>query len=247
MTMRLDRVCLLTLAILLTVGTAAGDYKIVQAHHQDGFTMMGQSQEPTDEKHVTWLGDRRMRMDQGATSTIVLPDEKKMFIINHDDSTYAVVDLPVDLNAILPPGLGDQMMNMMKFNVTLTPTDETKEIGEWTARRYEMKLTSSMMTLDSVLWASNETPIDAADYLDLYGEMLRLQPGMDAMVDKIAAIDGFVVAQEAEMSMSFMGDSTVGSSDRVLSIEEMDAPAGTYAPPSGYSRKDFNYAEMMQQ
>jgi hypothetical protein len=209
--------------------------------------MMGQTQEPTDEEHVTWLGDGRMRMDQGATSMVVLPDDQTMFIINHDDSTYAVVDLPVDLTTMLPPGMAEQMMKMMQFDITVTPTDETKTVGEWEARRYDMKLTSSMMSMDSVLWASTKTPIDASDYLSLYGEILRLQPGMDAMVDKIASIDGFVVAQEATMSMSFMGDTTIGSSDRVLTIEELEAPAGTYAPPSGYTRKDFDYTEMMQQ
>ncbi len=246
--MRLDRVAALMLTVLLTAGAAAAaDFKIVQAHHQDGFTMMGQTQEPTDEQHVTWLGDRRMRMDQGSTSTVVLPDENKMFIINHDDSTFVVVDLPVDLNAMLPPGMGEQMMKMMQFDITVTPSDETKTFGEWKARRYDMKLSSAMMNMSSVLWASTDAPIDASSYLSLYGEILRLQPGMDAMVDKISQIDGFVVAQDAEMSMSFMGDTTVASSDRVLSIEQVEAPAGTYAPPSGYTRKDFNYMEMMQQ
>jgi hypothetical protein len=43
-----------------------------------------------------------------------------------------------------------------------------------------------------------------------------------------------------------MGDTTISSSDRVVSIEETDAPSGTYEPPSDYARKDFNYMEMMQ-
>ncbi|MGD8438987.1 MAG: DUF4412 domain-containing protein [Holophagae bacterium] len=245
--MRLDRVVALVLVTMLAAGFAAADVKVVQAHHQDGFTMMGQSQPATDEEHVTWLGDRKMRMDQGSTSTVVLLDEKKMYIINHSDSTYAVVDLPVDLNTLLPPGMADQMMKMMQFDVTITATDETKKIGEWNARRYDMKMTSKMMNMDSVLWASKDTPVDVEQWVDLYGEVMRLQPGMQAMIDKIATIDGFIVAQEATMSMSFAADTKVGSSDRVVSIEETDPPAGTYAPPAGSTRKDFNYMEMMKE
>ncbi len=214
--MRLDRVVALVLVTMLAAGFAAADVKVVQAHHQDGFTMMGQSQPATDEEHVTWLGDRKMRMDQGSTSTVVLLDEKKMYIINHNDSTYAVVDLSVDLNTLLPPGMADQMMKMMQFDVTVTATDETKKIGEWNARRYDMKMTSKMMNMDSVLWASKDTPVDVEQWVDLYGEVMRLQPGMQAMIDKIATIDGFIVAQEATMSMSFAADTKVGSSDRVV-------------------------------
>jgi hypothetical protein len=244
--MRLDRVFMLAIIVILAAGFAVADVKVVQTHHQDGFTMMGQNQPATDEEHVTWIGDRRMRMDQGSTSTVVVLDEKKMYVINHNDSTYAVVDLPVDLSTLLPPGMAEQMMQMMQFDVTVTPTDETKKIGDWDARRYDMKMTSKMMNMDSVLWASKDTPIDVEQWVNLYGEMLRLQPGMQAMVEKIATIDGFIVAQEATMSMSFAGDTKVGSSDRVTSIEEAEAPAGTYAPPADYTREDFNFAEMMK-
>jgi hypothetical protein len=31
-----------------------------------------------------------------------------------------------------------------------------------------------------------------------------------------------------------------------MSIEQLDAPSGTYAPPVGYERKDFDFMKMMQ-
>lgn len=244
--MRLNRMLVFSLAILLSAGFAGADYKVVQQHHQDGFSMMGQEQPAADEEHVTWISDRKLRMDQGSSSTIVDLDTQKMFIIKHDDKSYTTVDLPVDLSSLLPPGMGEQMMAMMQFDVTVTPTEETKMVGEWTARRYNLKMTSAMMSMNSVLWASTETPIDPKKYYDLYSKVMSLQPGMEDMMESIRSIDGYVVSQEATMSMKFMGETKVGSSDVVLAIEMVDSPAGTFAPPADYTSKEFDFMAMMQ-
>jgi hypothetical protein len=233
-------------ALLMSAGLAGADYKITQQHHQDGFTMMGQSQPATDEVHVTWYGDKRMQMDQGSTSTIVDLNAKKMYIVSHGDKTYTEVELPVDLAALLPPGMGEQLLAMMQFDVTITPSSETRQFGEWTAKRFDMKMTSQMMTMDSVLWASTETPIDFDDYFDLYANVMSLQPGMETMMEEMRKVEGYVVAQEGTVSMKMMGETTIGSRDTVTSIESVDPPAGTYAPPADYSRKEFDYMAMMQ-
>ena len=70
---------------------------------------------------------------------------------------------------------------------------------EWTAKRYDMQLTSAMMKMDSVLWASEETPIDFSNYHELYANVMSLQPGMNSMMDEMRKIGGYVVAQEASM------------------------------------------------
>jgi len=236
----------LSLTLLVSAGLAGADVKVVQKHHQDAFSMMGQEQPASDEEHVTWIGDGKLRMDQGSTSTIVDLDASKMFIIKHDQSSYTDVDLPVDLTSLLPPGMGEQIMTMMQFDVTVTPSEETKKVGDWTAKRYDITMTSAMMSMNSVLWASTETPVDFKKYYDLYTKVMSLQPGMEDMMESMREIDGFVVSQEATMSMQFMGDTTVGSSDLVTSIATVDPPAGIYAPPADYTHEKFDFMKMMQ-
>lgn len=244
--MRSDMKIALFLAILMAAGLAGADTRIVQHHQQDSFTMMGQTQPAVDEEHVTWIGDRQMRIDQGTNSTIVQLDAKKLYIVDHDSKSYTEVDLPVDLATLLPPGMAEQMMSMMSFEVTVAPTDETKKIGDWNAKRYNLTMTSAMMSMDSVLWASTETPVDYSNYFDMYSKVMSLQPGVESMTEEMRKIEGFVVAQEAKMSMKMMGDVTVGSTDQVVSIDQLDAPSGTYAPPAAYERKDFDFMKMMQ-
>jgi len=242
----MKKIMFIMVVVLLAVGAASADYKVVLQHHQDGFTMMGQTQAPTDEEHVTWIGNKKLRMDQGSSSTIVDVGAGKMMLLDHDDKTYTEVDLPVDLAALMPPGMAEQMMAMLKFDVTVTASDETKKVGEWNAKRYDLKMTSAMMSLDTVIWASTETPIDQAAFFDLFSVVMSLQPGMDSMMEQMRQIDGYVVSQEAAMSMKFMGETTVGSTDVVTSIAKVDAPAGTYDPPAEYAKEEFDFMARMQ-
>ena len=39
-------------------------------------------------------------------------------------------------------------------------------------------------------------------FFNLYSNVISLQPGMDAMMDEMRKIDGYVVSQEAAMTMT---------------------------------------------
>ena len=131
------------LVVLLSAGIAAADIKVVKMTHQDGFTIMGQTQPPEDREQTSWIGNDRMYMDQGNTTTIVRLDLMKLYVIDHDTKSYHVLDLPIDLSKLIPPEM-QPMLAMMQFDVTVTPSDEQKKVGEWDARRYDMTMTSQM-------------------------------------------------------------------------------------------------------
>ena len=50
--MHVHKIFVLCALVLLTAGVIGADVKVVQEHHQDGFSMMGQDQPATDETHV---------------------------------------------------------------------------------------------------------------------------------------------------------------------------------------------------
>ena len=234
------------LVVLLTAGVVSADFKVVKMTHRDGFSIMGQDQPANDQEEVTWIGADRMRSNQGDTSAIVRLDTKKLIIVNHADQTYNVIDLPLDISKFLPPQMAEQMLTMMTLDVTVTPTDERQKIGDWQARRYDMKMTSQMMTVDATLWATTAVDLDQESYRRMVAEILRLQPGADNMAEEMAKIEGLVVAQESIMSMTTVGDTTVASSEKVTSVEKVDPPAGNYDPPEGYTEKPFDFMKMMQ-
>ena len=235
-----------TLAVLfvvfLSAGTAVADIKVVKQTHQDGFTIMGQTQPPEDKEQTTWIGNEMMYMDQGDTATIVRLDTMKLYVVNHTDQSYHVLDLPVDLSALVPPEM-QPMLAMMQFQVTVTPTEEHKQVGEWNARRYDMAMTSQMFSMNSTMWVTKVAGYDPQAFNSMYVHLNSLQPGMADAVKEMGKIDGLVVEQQGVMTM--MGNE-VGTSEKTVSIDNMPAPAGTYDPPPSYTEKPFDFMERMQ-
>lgn len=232
--------------ILMIVGVAAADLRIVKMTHRDGFTMMGQTQPAQDQEQTTWIGDDRMLMEQGTGATIIRLDTNKLIVVHHDDKSYSVLDLPINLDSLMPAGMAEQMKAMMNFEVTVTPTDESKTVGEWQAKKYEMKMTSPMMTMETTLWASPHPDFHQETYFKMAQHMASLQPGMADVVKELQKVHGLVVEQEGVMTMTMMGNTSVKTSERTSTIEKLDAPAGTYDPPADYTEKPFDFMAQMQ-
>jgi hypothetical protein len=228
--------------VLLTAGITAADIKVVKLTHQDGFTIMGQTQPPEDREQTSWIGDDRMYMDQGGTTTVVRLDLMKLYVIDHDTKSYHVLDLPIDLSTLVPPEM-QPMLAMMQFEVTVTPSDERKQVGEWDARRYDMTMTSQMFSMTSTMWVTKVAGYDPKAFNDMYVHLNSLQPGMADAVKEMTKIEGVVVEQQGVMTM--MGNE-VGTSEKTISIEDMVAPAGTYDPPADYTEKPFDFMARMQ-
>jgi len=231
--------------IVLSASFAAADLKVVKQTHRDSFTMMGQTQPAEDTEQITWIGTDRMNMNQGGTSSIVRLDTKKLYVINHTAKTFNVLDLPIDLAALVPEQMRP-MLGMMQFEVTVTPSDEHKKIGEWNARRYDMTMTSQMFTMKATMWVAKVPGYDSETFKEMAVHLNSLQPGMADAVREMSKVDGLVVEQQGVMTMSMMGNTTVSTSERTSSIEELDAPAGTYDPPPDYTEETFSFEKMLQ-
>jgi len=230
-------------ALALIAGVAGADVKMTQKQHTDGFAIMGKNQPATDQTVVIWVGKDRMRSDTGAQSVIVRMDEKKLYLVNHKDRTFSVVNLPVDVKQLLPEGMFDQMMEMMKLEAKVTPTDETTKVGGWEARKYQVELSTAMMQTRQEIWATTDIDIDHDRFQMMMEETLNLQPGSHGVIDEMRKIKGVQVKQRTVMSM--MG-TEIASTSEISSVEEIDAPADTYDPPAGYSQTQFDLMAEMQ-
>ena len=232
--------------VVLISGSAFADLKIVKIEHTDGFSAMGRTTPPVDHEQVTWIGNDRMRSDKGDTSTIIRLDQKKLYVLNHDEKTYNTLDLPIDIKKFLPPGMAEQMMSMMTFEVTVTPVDETKMVGEWKARRYDVAMKSQMADIAMTMWATTDADFDKEAYYAMYEHLNSMSPGLEKMVDEMRKIDGLVIAEEGVTTMKVMGNTTIKRDSTASSIDDLDAPSGTYDPPADYTEKPFDFMGAMQ-
>lgn len=244
--MRPGKIAALVVLAFFVAGIAYADTKIVQLSHQDSFTMMGQTQPATDTEQVLWIGADRMRLDQGESSVLVRTDQGKIYFLDHLSKTSSAADLPLDIKAYLPEGMGEQISQMMKFEVEVTPREETKTIGEWHTKRYDVAMVSPMVTVNSVFWVTSDLDLDFDTFYQLYESVVAVQPGMKDLIDALRQIDGFVIEQEGEAKMSMMGDTSINTTQTTVSIDEGDAPAGTYDPPADYAEQELDLMAMMQ-
>jgi hypothetical protein len=244
--MSMRSVLIAVVAVVLAAGTATADLKVVKVQHTDGFTVMGRETPPTDEEQTTWIGADRTRMASGEQSTIIRLDTNKLYVVNHADKTYNALDLPIDIGAFMPQGMAEQMKAMMTFDITVTPSDETKKVGEWTARRYDVEMKSQMVNMTMTMWATTDVSFNQDAYHRMFEHLNSLNPGFADLAKEMRKVDGLVIEQQSTSTMPMMGNTSITRTEKTVSIEKLDPPAGTYDIPEGYTEKPFDFMARMQ-
>ncbi len=171
----------------------------------------------------------KLRRDEGDVSYILRLDRGRLYVINHAEKTYSELAVPVDPQKI-------PAADAAQVKAQVTSTGETKKIGSWNVRKYRVDISNPAgLHLATTIWASTEVPSHQA-LTRLAVSLAALQPGSADWSRKLEQIDGFPVAQEADVTM---GTSRFKTREELVSVETRDAPAGTYEPPAGYTAQPF--------
>jgi len=214
-------------------GAAGADTLLVLKAHQDAVVVAGRQQEARDATVEIWIGDGQISRNDEQGKFVMREDE--VVIINHGERIYSVLELPIDLEELLPPGMAEQV-EMWKLQVEVTPSDERKEIGEWTARRYAVEVTNPMgLAIRTDMWASTEVDVDLEAYHRLARQMLALQPSTAELAAEMAKVEGFPVLQETTVDVA---GSTVTTREELVSVEKKEPPADAYGVPEGYTKSE---------
>jgi len=240
----MKRISTVVLGLILFVSLSySADVYIKQQSHTDAFSVMGQSQPAKDEVNHIWLGDNKMATHGPDQSVIIDLNDKKMYMINHQNKTYVEMDLPLDISQYFPPQFS-QMMG--SITVSVNPTGETKKIGDWNCTGYDVEMNIMMMTTEQKVWASTDVPFDWKMYSEkMLPKLIQstMMLGEDS-AQEFMKIKGFQIMTESTMNM--MG-TDVKSTSEVVEITKKNPPAGTYDPPSDYEKRDkFSMQDMQR-
>ena len=231
---------LIIIALVFSPFLANADHLIKGKKHTDAFSMMGQSQPEKDEEMITWLGKNKLRQDVGEVTTLIRLDKDKMYIINHSDKTYSEINLPFDMEEILPPE-AKQMLDTMDISSSITDTGETQTINNWNCKKYMVEISVSMMgmamPIKMDMWTSKDLGINLSEFKELYTKTLAANPMFKDLIQDYENVDGYPVL--TEFSMEMMGTQQKYR-EEVTSVEKTGAPAGTYELPEGYTKTAFN-------
>jgi len=233
-------VTLFIIALVFSPALAHADHLIKGKKHTDAFSMMGQSQPEKDEDMTTWLGNDKMRQDVGDVTTLIRLDNNKMYIINHADKTYSEMNLPFDLEEMMPPE-AKQMLDAMDISSSVTDTGETKTINGWNSKKYLVEISVSMMGMDMPItmdmWTSKDLGVDMKEFKELYTKTLAANPMFQDFIEDFDKMEGYPVL--TEFTMDVMG-AQQKYTEQVTSVEKKAAPAGTYELPEGYTKTAYN-------
>lgn len=187
-------------------------------------SMLGQSVVRT-----IWVGEEAVRMDDPNQSVIVRIREKEILMLMH--AQKQVMKTPIGAAGALMQGL------MGDVSVKVTPTDETKTIGRWSARKYRQTMNTAMGRTESEVWTTEDIRLKDVELLKRFSSALFLSQsgGGGASMAKLEAelskIQGVPVLTKSSASMMGM---TTTTTTELLEIEEKPAPAGIYQPPADY-------------
>lgn len=227
---------LMVAAVFCTPVLASADVFMKEKQHTDGMTIMGQAQPPQDKMSNVWISKDKMRMDHGEVSSIaqVVDEKVTIYHLNHANKTYTELVLGSNASQDAVSAMAGEM------KVKVTPTSETKKIGNWNCKKYLQEMDMGMMPIKSEIWASEDIKMPYADFYEkLSAAMTAGQPGMGvsskAMQEEMKKIKGVPVLTVTNMTM--MKNVNVKSSRELLEIKEDTAPAGTFDIPAGYKRQ----------
>ena len=243
---------LATALVLAAALAASADTKIRQKHHNDTFTVMGQTQPAKDFEGTLWFGQDRARNDMDKQSIIMLLDKGTVLVLNHENKTWA--ELPMDISKAVaqaskksgedvPEGLPAEMQEMMKgmfknMKFTVTETAEKSVINGWNCRKYIQKVEGGMAPSTSEVWASQDVQVDSKLMARMSAAMMSMQPGLKEMVADIQKetekIKGMTVRT---VTVSTVMNAKMKSSIELIEVKNNVAPpAGIYEPPAGYKK-----------
>ncbi|MEM7481560.1 MAG: DUF4412 domain-containing protein [Acidobacteriota bacterium] len=222
------------LATALLVLPAAADTLLTLENRQEGNLPGAQTGSSTVE---VWLGDKRVSRRDDKTTMIFTQNPDRLVVIDHQAKTFSPIDLPVNLANLVPEDM-QAMLPMFKMEVEVTETDETRTIGDWQTKRWNLTLSNATgMVVNAVLWMTTDLDFDYETFRQLSMRMAELQPGGEGMAEKLQSIPGFPVLTETAIDLR---GTTFKTFEELQKVEEKDAPSGTYEAPKGYTEKAFD-------
>lgn len=227
------------LAACALAHAAGADVVLHKTSRTEAYTLQGKPVPARDTQQTVWIGADRLRIEDEAATIVVRMDQKKLWILNPRGKSYSQLDLPLDPAKFLPQeALGAYEQIAATTHVVVTPTDETKTFGAWTARKFQIQATLPVdQKVASTVWATRDLPIDLASYQVLNGALTSLQIGGDRLASELRKVDGVNVRVERVRSV---GGAEIRQVEEVTSVETKDPSLDTYVVPEGWSEKPFN-------
>ena len=233
--LRIGAVCL---GILMATAVTDAATVVVKKHSGQGL--------PEDTTTETWIEEQRIREDAGSRSFIADLEAAKVYVVDHADKSFYTLDHPVDLRQVassdLLPFL-DALESRSSLSSKLEPLEQGKEVGGKSTRGYKLRMDNDLgVNLTLTLWTTDKVDFDLEQYRALRQAVASARPMDKAMETEMQKVEGYPMLVEVR---AFIEGNEILTQQEVVSIEQREAPEGTFAPPSAYRQKPVDLTALM--
>jgi len=211
---------------------------IKQKLHTDSYYYGGVTRPADDSVTEAWISDQKMVSITRNRITIVDTENNQAFVINKNDNTYAKTGLPIKMSKLVPENIAAYLKSF-QYTGTVTETGETKKIGKFKCKGYEVNSYllyegSKVNETDSLIWVTSEVPFDLKKHANMRTNLHRLRNFSDGFITELNKMQGFSIASE---TLFYPKGFSVKSTAEVVEMSVKDPPAGIYSVPDGYTIK----------
>jgi hypothetical protein len=221
---------------------APTDTMMVRRIHTDAVTTGSTTTPASDATATIWFTKNRTRYDFNGGWMLLVNDQKKMYFILPKSKTYSVVDVPFDMWRDIPPDkveMFEKGKRAKLISLTATATDETKKIGEWNTKKYQLNMKGGAafgdMTED--IWTTKEIDLDPSIFTEVRRFQSAMVPDAEALDAELKKVDGVPIVSDQTRTI---GTTVIKMRDELVSIERKDAPPGTFDVPKDFVEEPFH-------
>jgi len=237
--------CLLIFALAGLV--RADTYLKIQLHtdsrYQNGMVF------PAEDVFVeNWISGRKMASVSPTWRFVADLDQGAFLLINLAEKTYMQQPLPLDLLNVVPAD-EKEPITAYKYLGTVAGADGGRTILGVVCKRFDIQ---RWVMLGGDRYAEQETTawygplpgVDQAAYLQMQRHFYALSNFGPDLAEAYLKIPGFAMAYE---TVRYAEGTAIKSSYLVTEMATREAPAGIYAIPDGFTKKEQYSARQLQQ
>ena len=132
-------------------------------------------------------------MTSGDMKFLVKRDDPAIYAMKPAEKVYMKIVIPDgDSPAGEAAAAAQQMMG--NVDVKVTPTEETKDVGEWSTRKFDISMKFAMGEIKMASWATEEIKLDRSLFNRVTNAMTAQMPGMQKIADAMDEVEGVPVA-----------------------------------------------------
>lgn len=229
-------------------GPACADTYLKIQLHTDSRYQNGAVIPAEDAAVENWISARKMASVSRTWRFVADLDQNVFILINLAEKSYLQLPLPLDLLNVVPAD-EKEPITAYKYLGAVAAAEGGRTILGVPCKRFDIQ---RWVILGGDRFAEQETTawygplpgLDPATYLQLQRQFYALSNFGPELMETYLKIPGFAMAQE---SVRYIEGTAIKSSYLVTEMATRDAPAGIYAIPEGFTKKDSYSARQLQQ